>query len=427
MGGKKPGESGDKEGDNSKLEAGAKAVPAKPAEAGAERRDAADAAAADLAGTQEKAGKLHEAYLNKTSEIKDSAEAQNKLRSSSIADVRYNTALLNGVQENKDPKQRALNLKSETTKRLAAYTSGRDKDWYILDYESMGSDQDGLSHEMNIGLGDVLLDPDITNVLIEKDGVVIKAHRGIVSSGKHAGRVGFLNENNEYVATFTGDKFKILSDNEVNLGDEGSRSAYIKAVESEDSARASHSKVFEQEVKTVKEGNADLQESGLFNVEFKNEGSVVDQIAGDLSARQLANARIIEEEFKAAGLQNSIVAAAIINAYVESGLKEDIVGDSGRGAGLFGLHERGAGYGMSLAERKDPRINAKTILKFVLGKSGARLRREAKSGASVLKLAIIFSQDVERPKSWRSASGTRRATGRIAGIAKKLFGGNEVA
>ena len=460
MGGEGPDKSGGNDKVGSKLKVGAAlAGTAKPAEATAkpeegakpaevqkavaERKDlevgvadelvtpAGATEGAEAAEIEEKAGKLHGVYLDKTSKIqeKDLSEAKNKLKSSSIADVRYNTALLGGVQENKDPKQRALSLKDETAKRLNAYTSGRDKDWYVLDYETMGSDQDGLSHEMNVGLGDVLLDPDITDVLIEQYGVFIKAHRGIVPSGKHSGRVGFLDENNNYVATRTGDKFKIITGDESNLEDKAGLDAYVKNVETEDSARASSKQNFDEEVKAVKEGNAYLEEADLFKGDFNEEGSVVDQIGGKLSASQLANAGIIEEEFKAVGLQNSIIAAAIINAYVESGLNAgNARGDGGSSVGLFQLHSRGAGRGLSVEERKDPRINTRTILnREVLTKRGDRLRAEAGSGANVQKLAIIFSQDIERPGAWDTSSGTRRASGRIAGIAKKLFGGQEAA
>jgi hypothetical protein len=439
-----PAGSDNKSGVDQNLKVGAlPAASAKPAEVQktvTERGDLASGMAGELtepadAGEtspeEQKAGKLHGVYLDKTLKIqeKDVSEVQNKLKGSSIADVRYNTALLSGVQENKDPKQRALNLKDETAKRLSAYTKDRNGDWYTLDYETMGSDSEGMSHEMNVGLGDVLLDSDITDVLIEQYGVVIKAHRGIVPSGRHAGRVGFLDENNEYVATHTGDKFKILSGDESNLEDAAGLSSYMKNVESEDAARASHKQNFDEEVKAVKEGNAYLEEADLFKGDFSEEGSVADQIGGKLSASQLANARIIEEEFKAAGLQNSIIAAAIVNAYAESGLRaEEGTGDSGNSIGLFQLHSRGAGHGLSVAERKDPRINTRTILqREVLTERGDRLRNEARNGASVQKLAIIFSQDIERPGAWDTTSGTKRASGRLAGIAKKIFGGGQAA
>ena len=417
MGG--PDKSGEGTGVDPKPEAGAgSAEAAKPAEgqkAVAERGDLAGeladglvepVAAAEKSSEEQKAGKLHGVYLDKTSKIqeKDVSEAQNKLKGSSIADIRYNTALLGGVQENKDPKKRALSLKDETAKRLSAYTKGRDKDWYILDYETMGSDSDGMSHEMNVGLGDVLIDPDITNILIEQYGVIIKAHRGVVPGGRHAGRVGFLDENNDYVATHSGDKFKILSGDESNLEDTAGLSSYIKNVESEDAARASHKQNFDEEVKAVKEGNAYLEEADLFKGDF------------------------IEEEFKAAGLQNSIIAAAIVNAYAESGLRAGTGGDHGNSIGLFQLHAKCAGRGLSVEQRKNPRINTKTILqREVLTRRGDRLRNEARNGASVQKLAIIFSQDIERPGAWKTTSGTKRALGRLAGIAKKIFGGHEAA
>ena len=95
---------------------------------------------------------------------------------------------------------------------------------------------------------------------------------------------------------------------------------------------------------------------------------------------------------------------------------------------MFQLHAKCAGRGLSVEQRKDPRINTKTILqREVLTRRGDRLRNEARNGASVQKLAIIFSQDIERPGAWKTTSGTKRALGRLAGIAKKIFGGHEAA
>ena len=65
-----------------------------------------------------------------------------------------------------------------------------------------------------------------------------------------------------------------------------------------------------------------------------------------VSGEKLTNARIIEREFTAAGFKPPVVAAAIINAIAESGLRNDAVGDAGAsvktGADWMELDMRGA-------------------------------------------------------------------------------------
>jgi hypothetical protein len=147
---------------------------------------------------------------------------------------------------------------------------------------------------------------------------------------------------------------------------------------------------------------------------------------GNYNASQTAAARVIVEVFDAAGLPDCITAAALANAYAESALNPAAVGDGGKSIGLFQLHERGAGSGMSVAERKDPRINAKTIIdREVNQPAGARLRRAAAAGASVAKLTVIFAEDLERPFDL-SARATPEAHAREAArreaIAVRMFG-----
>lgn len=82
----------------------------------------------------------------------------------------------------------------------------------------------------------------------------------------------------------------------------------------------------------------------------------------DLDAEQRRNVEVISDEFARAGLADWTV-AAVANAYAESALRagarslppEDSVG-------LFQLNARGAGSGMSTAQRQDPRQNTKRII-----------------------------------------------------------------
>jgi len=139
----------------------------------------------------------------------------------SIEDIRYNTRLLNKKKEGatETSEDEVKNLKNETARRIKAYTTEDSKGWLKLNYAKLGSDKRGMSHELYVGLGDILLDYDVQNILVERDGQIVKAHRGVATSGNYPGRVCFLDENNEYVATHTGDKFRILSNDQMKASD----------------------------------------------------------------------------------------------------------------------------------------------------------------------------------------------------------------
>jgi hypothetical protein len=135
-----------------------------------------------------------------------------------------------------------------------------------------------------------------------------------------------------------------------------------------------------------------------------------------LSANQLYMIYIIEREFLAAGLPLSIACAAVVNAVAESGLNPSAPGDSGHSIGLFQLHDGGAGKGMSVADRKDPAINTRRIIKEVKDSFGKELRRLASQGATIAQLSAIFSRDIERPKDKQGEMDKRYAK------AEKMFG-----
>ena len=127
--------------------------------------------------------------------------------------------------------------------------------------------------------------------------------------------------------------------------------------------------------------------------------AVLNSLAVKLSKAQMINAAIIAEECANAGLPDRIAAAAIVNAWAESGLDANVLGDSGHSVGLFQLHDKGGGHGLTVEYRRDPRNNVKTILqREVLKPRGNVLRQRAAEGAGVGELAAIFSRDIERPK-----------------------------
>ncbi|MFA6917682.1 MAG: hypothetical protein WC285_02495 [Candidatus Gracilibacteria bacterium] len=187
-------------------------------------------------------GAIHKDFVEKRKGI-DAATAQADeatLRGETVEEIRYNSRLLKKNEANETPEVQVASLKEETARRMRAYTTDSGDGWFSLDYAKFGADKTGLTHELNIGLGDVLLDPDVKEVVIEQNGQVIRAHRGIVASGRYVGRIGFLDDKNDYVATYTGDKFRILSDAKMQTV------GYVAEVTKEDASRATNREVFKR-------------------------------------------------------------------------------------------------------------------------------------------------------------------------------------
>ena len=121
---------------------------------------------------------------------------------------------------------------------------------------------------------------------------------------------------------------------------------------------------------------------------------------------------IIQSEFAQAGFGANAIAAAVTNAYAESGLNPLASGDGGHSIGLFQLNDWGAGAGMTVAYRHDPTNNTRGILRVVKGKFGADFRRRAAEGAQADELAAIFARDIERPADREGAAKSRAALAR---------------
>lgn len=359
-----------------------------------------------------KAGALHTAYLEKSEQIEQEKAANDKItiKQSLVVDLRKNSRVLNKkTSEQESDVDQVTNLKDETARRLRVYTENRDGEWYTLNYKELGSDSQGATHELNIGLGDILLDPDIKDILIQKKGSdrPIKCHRGPAEDSKHKGRIGFLDEENRYVATHTHDKFKILTEKETNKDNPTEAKTYVEAVKAQDHARET------QEIKLLKNNSFGQIETEIPTEESELDPklTVVEQIKKSLNASQREMASIIEAEFKAAGLiKPNLIAAAIINAYYESSLIADREPDdktSGeRSYGLF-MVNIDANPSMTKEDCFDPHKNTQFIINEVQGKPGEKLLASAESGASVQELTRLFSKHIERcvdePKNGHSA------------------------
>lgn len=119
--------------------------------------------------------------------------------------------------------------------------------------------------------------------------------------------------------------------------------------------------------------------------------------------QRLENAKIIVSEFLAAGYTPRMALAAVTNAIAESQLANTATGDGGASVGLFQLHERGGGRGLTVDQRQNPVINTQRIiseLKAAYGNTwqGYRSLADAEAaGADVGELAGLFAVHVERP------------------------------
>lgn len=128
-------------------------------------------------------------------------------------------------------------------------------------------------------------------------------------------------------------------------------------------------------------------------------------LSGDVErqARRRANAQLIVREFLDAGHPPSIALAAVANAHIESALDADAVnwsdvstsGSKGVSVGLFQLRDPGAGAGMTVAQRQDPLVNTRVILREY-ARYGKPLIEAHAQGATISRLAALFGRHVER-------------------------------
>lgn len=115
-----------------------------------------------------------------------------------------------------------------------------------------------------------------------------------------------------------------------------------------------------------------------------------------LTAKQRASCVFIYDNFKKADLL-WCYEAAVVNAYAESRLNPYAVGDGGHSIGLFQLHDKGLGKGMTPDDRRDPDKSCQRIIQAIMSQQGARLRLLNDSGAArVEDLVAEFAHSIER-------------------------------
>ena len=134
---------------------------------------------------------------------------------------------------------------------------------------------------------------------------------------------------------------------------------------------------------------------------------------GNFTQSQRSMMDIIEQEFTSAGYPREAAAAAIVNAIAESALNPAIAGDGGKSVGLFQLHERGGGKGMSVRQRQDPRLNTRRIIEESRRGQGIAFQQAVSAGErDIGKLAGIFAYYVERPADQAGERDRRAAAAR---------------
>ena len=145
----------------------------------------------------------------------------------------------------------------------------------------------------------------------------------------------------------------------------------------------------------------------------------------NLDERQLDMATLIFSSFQYAGYPDPIAAAAVVNAYAESGLDPDAEGDCRKrhgeykcmAVGLFQLREDGHGFGMTKEMRKNPEENILRTLAVFQSWAGKPLLRAWRKGVkSVADLSALFSTHVQRPAE-REKQAMERAR-----LSRVLFG-----
>ena len=113
-----------------------------------------------------------------------------------------------------------------------------------------------------------------------------------------------------------------------------------------------------------------------------------------LTAAQQEMANVILAEFAGAGLAWCAY-AAVANAWAESRLDPDAIGDNGHAVGLFQLNDASpsaAGYGYSLEQRLDPVQNTRRII--AVAKASGLLGYRGR--ITHAELASRFAELVER-------------------------------
>jgi hypothetical protein len=138
------------------------------------------------------------------------------------------------------------------------------------------------------------------------------------------------------------------------------------------------------------------QES-VIDTGFCQEKISVTDLATNLTDEQKEASYIIEEQFDEMEIPVNITAAAIINAYAESGLNTEIIGDGGDSVGVFQLNINGLGNKLTNDMKTNLYTNSNIVgIQVLKNKS---LIEADKNNKDIPYLTAIFTKEIMRPKN----------------------------
>lgn len=131
----------------------------------------------------------------------------------------------------------------------------------------------------------------------------------------------------------------------------------------------------------------------------------VSDLAIGLTEEQRQVSNIIENELKQIGLSDNLIAASIVNAYAESRLNPNAVGDRGNSIGLFQLNKNGLGNKLTIENRHNVYTNTNVYGLQLLKNKNIQILDESNCSIPILSAAItehiMKPQNVEQNKIHR--------------------------
>lgn len=274
-----------------------------------------------------------EKYAEKMEELEKSPESLDQYRKSlkdaEVENIRCSSDVLTKEENEKNPEDAVTNVKLETERRLASYTKGKpdEQGWYTLDYLQVA-----YHHEMAVGLGDVLLDPNIRHIEFRQnasDSYTQAAERTIID-----GRICFA-VNGEYLTSYTDNQFRIMTDEEYE--DAQYRAEIVKERE----ARSAYREQFKQHEAAQIDFNYVESDGAYADLNMKQvsanlDGTLVDQAQNasqrgtsiknfdDLGQKNKPLSELIRHVCRNFGVPEPLVYATF---RMESGFKHGIIGD----------------------------------------------------------------------------------------------------
>jgi hypothetical protein len=123
----------------------------------------------------------------------------------------------------------------------------------------------------------------------------------------------------------------------------------------------------------------------------------VTDLANNLTDEQKEVSYIIEKQFDEMEIPDNITAAAIVNAYAESGLDSKTIGDGGDSVGVFQLNINGLGHKLTDDMKSNLYTNSNIVGIQVL--KNHNLIEADENNQDIPLLTAIFTKEIMRPKN----------------------------